>query len=70
METQVPAKCPGCGRLTVDNQPHCKEKKSSAWQKTCSWMKCVKCKTTYGPNASFTPDGLEPPQNWTWQPAI
>lgn len=48
-DLQVEPKCPGCGRLTVDNRQHCADKTTANWKVYCRWMRCTKCKYTYGP---------------------
>ena len=49
-DTQIPAKCPECGQLTVDNRYHCEEKTKrhgmTWWAKNCLTMSC-RCGVTY-----------------------
>lgn len=39
-ETRVPATCPACGRLTVDNVQHCRHLTPAEWAKKCLVMRC------------------------------
>lgn len=43
----VPAQCPTCGRLTVDNRQHCPDLPASQWARMCLAMTCAKCGTSY-----------------------
>lgn len=43
----VPAQCPNCGRLTVDNRQHCPDMPASQWARVCLAMTCAKCGTGY-----------------------
>ena len=52
-EAQVPAKCPYCGRLTVDNNQHCPNlKPTSKWLASCATVVC-KCGATYRQGGQF-----------------
>lgn len=52
----VPAKCPECGRLTVDNKRHCKADdapgNAAFWAKSCLTMTC-RCGVTYAAHGHY-----------------
>ena len=55
-ETQIPPKCPECGRLTVDNTRHCKpgaEPGNAAfWARHCLTMQC-RCGVVYAAQGHY-----------------
>ena len=57
-ELNVPAKCPFCGKLTVENRQHC-TKEASVWAVCCQTMVCD-CGGTYNPSAAYRLDKSKP----------
>ena len=55
-ETNVPPRCPECGRLTVDNRRHCKPTDEPGnvafWAKSCLTMSCT-CGVTYAAHGHY-----------------
>lgn len=60
-ETNIPPKCPACGRLTVDNAKHCPPTRENPgkWAKSCLTIVC-RCGSLYRAGAHHQP---KPPPN-------
>ena len=56
MSTNAPAKCPECGRISIDNRRHCKPKDEPGavafWSKHCLTYVCI-CGTTYASHGHY-----------------
>lgn len=56
-ETNIPPKCPACGRLTVDNDKHCPPTRENPgkWAKSCLTIVCRRCGSLYRAGAHHQP---------------